>query len=154
MKKKSNRIFRSGMFMLIGTFCGEFEGEGLERTKVSHTFTSKTKSSGGQPCGEVVKFVCSTLAAQGFASSDPGHSSLSHAEAASHIAQPEALTTRIYNYILGVLWEKTKKKKKIGNRCQLRCQSLQKKYTLRKKKNPLLMALEGVMHCVAERRFS
>ena len=24
-----------------------------------------------------------------------------HAEAASHIAQPEALTTRIYNYVLG-----------------------------------------------------
>ena len=34
-----------------------------------------------------------------------------HAEAASHIAQPEALTTRIYNYKPEVLGEKKKKKK-------------------------------------------
>ena len=30
------------------------------------------------------------------------HCSSGHAEVASHIAQPEALTTRIYNYVLGV----------------------------------------------------
>ena len=43
--------------------------------------------------------------------------SLGHAEVASHIAQPEALTTRIYNYVLGGFEEKKEKKKKIGNRC-------------------------------------
>ena len=32
--------------------------------------------------------------------------------AASHIAQPEAFTTRIYNYVLGGFGEKKKKKKK------------------------------------------
>ena len=31
--------------------------------------------------------------------------------------QPEALTTRMYNYIQGDFGEKKKKKKKIGNRC-------------------------------------
>ena len=47
------------------------------------------------------------------------HSSSGHAEAASHVAQPEALTRRIFNYILWGLWgeEEKKKKKKIGNRC-------------------------------------
>ena len=35
----------------------------------------------------------------------------SHAEVAFHIAQPEALTTRIYNYVLGGLGEKKKRKK-------------------------------------------
>ena len=34
-----------------------------------------------------------------------------HAEPASHIAQPEALTTRIYNYVLGGFGEKKKKEK-------------------------------------------
>ena len=39
-------------------------------------------------------------------------------EAASHIAQPGGLTTRIYSYVLGGYGEKKKKgKKKIGNRC-------------------------------------
>ena len=50
----------------------------------------------------------------------------SHAEVASHRAQPEGHTTRIYNYVLGDFGEKKKKKKKVGNRCQLRCQSLNK----------------------------
>ena len=36
--------------------------------------------------------------------------------AASHIAQPEALTTRIYTYVLGSFGEK-KKEKKMSNRC-------------------------------------
>ena len=35
-----------------------------------------------------------------------------HAEVASHIAQPEALTTRIYNYVLGGFGEKKKEKKR------------------------------------------
>ena len=53
------------------------------------------------------------------------HHSSSHAEAASHIAEPEGPTTRIYNYVLEGFGEKNKKKKKekIANRCQLRCQS-------------------------------
>ena len=45
------------------------------------------------------------------------HHSSSHPEAASHIAQPEALTTGICNYVLGGFGKKKKKKKKIGNRC-------------------------------------
>ena len=36
-----------------------------------------------------------------------------HAEAVNHIAQPEALTTRIYNYVPGGFGEKKKEKKKI-----------------------------------------
>ena len=55
------------------------------------------------------------MAAQGFASLDPGcgptHRSSGHAEAASHIAQPEALTTRIYNYVPGGFGEKNKTKR-------------------------------------------
>ena len=52
------------------------------------------------------------------------HCSSGHAEAASHIAQPEGPTTRIYNYVLGGFGEeekrkrkKKKEKKKIHNRC-------------------------------------
>ena len=37
------------------------------------------------------------------------HHSQSHAEAASHIAQPEGSTTRIYNHVLGGFGEKKKK---------------------------------------------
>ena len=40
------------------------------------------------------------------------HRSSGHAEAASHTAQPEALMTRIYNYVLGGFGEKKKKKKR------------------------------------------
>ena len=40
------------------------------------------------------------------------HHPSDHVEAASHIAQPEALTTRIYNYVLGGFGEKKKKGKK------------------------------------------
>ena len=32
------------------------------------------------------------------------HRSSGHAEAASHMPQPEGPTTRIYNYVLGALW--------------------------------------------------
>ena len=41
----------------------------------------------------------------------PWHLSSGHAEAASHVAQPEALTTRIYNCVLGAFGEKKKKGK-------------------------------------------
>ena len=44
------------------------------------------------------------------------HRSSSHAEAASHIAQPEGSATRIYDYVLRGLWGE-ENKKKIGNRC-------------------------------------
>ena len=40
------------------------------------------------------------------------HGSLSYAEAASHIAQPEALTTRIYNCVLGAMGRRRKGKRK------------------------------------------
>ena len=43
---------------------------------------------------------------------------ISHAEVASHRAQPEGPATRRYNYVLGGFGEEKKKeKKKIGNRC-------------------------------------
>ena len=46
------------------------------------------------------------------------HHSSGHVEAASHIPQLEALTTRIYNHVPGNFGEKkVKKRKKIGNRC-------------------------------------
>ena len=63
---------------------------------------------------------CSTSAAQGFTSSDPGRrhgTAVRPCWGGSHIEQPEALTTRIYNYVLGGFGEKRKKKEKIGNRC-------------------------------------
>ena len=41
---------------------------------------------------------------------DMGPSS-GHVEAASHIAQPEAITTRIYNYVPGRFGKKKKKKR-------------------------------------------
>ena len=66
----------------------------------------------GQTHGRVVKFVHCVSAAQGFPGLDPGrrpHSSSSHAEAASHIAELERPTTRIYSYVLGGLGEKKKK---------------------------------------------
>ena len=40
------------------------------------------------------------------------HCSSGHAEAVSHMAQPEAITSRIYNYVLGGFGEKNKKKKR------------------------------------------
>ena len=52
--------------------------------------------------------------AQDFTRLDPGrmwHHSSGHAETASHIAQPEAFTTRIYNYVLGGFGEKKGKEK-------------------------------------------
>ena len=47
----------------------------------------------GGPCGQVVKFACSTSGGPAFTSSDPGprpmHHSLSHAMVASHIEELE-----------------------------------------------------------------
>ena len=42
------------------------------------------------------------------------HCSSGHAEATSHIAQPEGLTTRIYNYVLGGFGEKKGKKRTLA----------------------------------------
>ena len=39
------------------------------------------------------------------------HHSSSHAEAASHIGQPEEPTARIYNYVLGGFGEKEEKRR-------------------------------------------
>ena len=68
----------------------------------------------GWPHSQVVRFAHSASAAWGFASSDPGcgHGTahLGHAKAASHIAQPEALTTRIYSCVPGALGRRRKKK--------------------------------------------
>ena len=63
----------------------------------------------------MVKFTCSALAAQGFSGwdADMAHSS-GHAEVASHIAHPEALTARIYNYVLGGFGEEKKKTKTVS----------------------------------------
>ena len=70
----------------------------------------------------MVKFERSTSAAQGFAGSDPGRGQGTTHQAmlrASHIAQPEALTARLYNYVLWGFAEKKKKgeKKMISHRC-------------------------------------
>ena len=68
----------------------------------------------------MVKFACSTTVAPEFASLDPVHTptqhSSSHAVVASHIEELEGLSTRIYNYVLG-LWGEKRKKRNIGNRC-------------------------------------
>ena len=67
--------------------------------------------------------MCSASVAQGFTGSDPGcrHGTAQsgHTEAASHTAQPEALTTRTYNYVLGGFGEKKKEKgkKNLLNAC-------------------------------------
>ena len=64
----------------------------------------------------MVKFAGSASAAQGFAGSDPwrrhGTAHQAMLKWACHIAQPEALTTRIYNYVLGGFAEKKEKKYK------------------------------------------
>ena len=56
------------------------------------------------------KFALSASVAPGFTGSDPGcgptHHSSSHAMAAAHMEEPEELTTRIYNYVLGLWGEK------------------------------------------------
>ena len=66
----------------------------------------------------MVKFVCVLcFGSPGFRRSgswvQTRHRTSGHAEAASHVAQPEALTTGIYNYVLGGFGEKKKKRNKI-----------------------------------------
>ena len=66
---------------------------------------------------QVVGFVPSTSVAQGFAVSDPGcgHCTAHRAilaEAASHMAQLVALTTRIYSYVPEGFGEKNKKRRR------------------------------------------
>ena len=60
--------------------------------------------------------MCSASLAQGFAGSDQAqtwHRSSGRAEAVSHTAEPEALTTRIDNYVLeGALGEKKQQQQK------------------------------------------
>ena len=60
------------------------------------------------------------LQGPGFAGLDPGHGpthcSSGHVVAASHIEEVQGVTTRIYNYVLG-LWGEKKEKRKFGNRC-------------------------------------
>ena len=70
----------------------------------------KNRRFGAGPLGRVVKLVCSASAAQGFAGSDPGRGHGTAHQAASHIAQPEALTTEIYNYVLGGFGKKKKRR--------------------------------------------
>ena len=59
----------------------------------------------------MVKFMGPMSAAWGFPGSNPGRDTAPLIRAASHIAQPEALTTKIYNYILGGFGERKKEKK-------------------------------------------
>ena len=75
------------------------------------------KQSGGRPGGQVVRALC--FCGPGFcwfrSWAWTWHHSSGRAEGASHIAQPEGPTTRIYNYILRDFGEKKQKnKKKIG----------------------------------------
>ena len=66
-----------------------------------------------EPSGYVLAFC---LGSPGFSQlgswAQTWHRLSGHAEAASHIAQPEWPTTGIYNYVLGGFGEKKKKKKK------------------------------------------
>ena len=49
-----------------------------------------------------------------FLGTEPHHSSVSsYAVAAAHIEETEGLTTRIYNYVLG-LWDKQKKRGRLA----------------------------------------
>ena len=90
--------------------------------------SSFEKHNRGWPHGQAVKFTRSSQVPWGFAGSHPGcrHGTARQAilRWCPHIAQPEALTTRIYNSVPGGFGEKKKQQKKIGNRCLLRYQSL------------------------------
>ena len=55
------------------------------------------------------------------------HCSSGHAEAASHMPQLEALTARIYYYVLGVFGEKKEKKKEDWQQMLAKVLSLKKK---------------------------
>lgn len=71
------------------------------------------------PDGLVVKVRHSPIRGPGFSSpvAEPHHPSVnSYTVAAAHREKLEGLTTKIYNYLLG-LWGEEKKVRKIGNRC-------------------------------------
>ena len=76
-------------------------------------FKLKKTTPNSRSCGQVVKLVHSALAALGFhwfgSWTWTWHRSSGRPEAASHIAQQEALTTRVYNYVMGGFGEKEKK---------------------------------------------
>ena len=64
----------------------------------------------GRPRGRVVKFMSPTLAAQGFAGSDPGHGhGTAHVEVASHMTQLEGPTTKNIQLCSGGLWGEKEK---------------------------------------------
>ena len=90
--------------------------------------SNQEERTGGQPHGWVVKFVHSASVGQGsqvrILGTDLDCSS-SHAKAASHIAQLEGPTTRIYNYVLGAL--RRRRRKKDGQQMLDQGQSLKKK---------------------------
>ena len=64
---------------------------------------------------------------------------MSHAEAASHIAELERSTTRVYNYILGGFGEKKKRKKEEDWQQMLAVNS---KANLKKKKKIWMITLD------------
>ena len=71
----------------------------------------KKRKMRGQPCGRVLHF--SSPGFHQFRSlAQTQHHSSDHAEVASHIAEPERPTTRIYNCVLGGFGEKKKTEKK------------------------------------------
>ena len=73
---------------------------------------SYIRNAGGQPQGLVVKLPRWASVARGFSGSDPGyrHGIAHQAMLMSHTGHPEALTTRIYNYVLRGFGEKKKRK--------------------------------------------
>ena len=82
---------------------------------------SDIRNNRGRPHGQMVKFTHSASVAQDFPGSDPGqgHGTTHQAmlRVASHIAQPEGLTTKKY---ATMYWEdlgREGRKKKIGNSC-------------------------------------
>ena len=63
----------------------------------------------------MLKFLGSSLVQ--FLGAEPHHLSVSsHDVVMAHTEELEGLTTRIYNYVMG-LGEKGKKKRKVSNRC-------------------------------------
>ena len=85
--------------------------------KIVLYYPSPEKKNGfwGRPHGWVVKFMHSTLRFWFGSRAWTCYCSSSHAEAASQTAQPEALVTRTYNYVLGGFGEKKEgKKRRLG----------------------------------------
>ena len=76
-----------------------------------HRVVIKVKDR-GRPNGQVVKFACTALVAQGFAGSDPGcghgaaHQTMLRRRPRAQLERP---TTKIYDYVLGGFGEKKEK---------------------------------------------